>query len=134
MTTQTSSSFKVTGWEQSPFGEPSANLGRATVKKEFTGDLTGESVAELLMCQANPDDFNAGAGYVAMERVAGQLGGRTGTFVFQHGGLSGSGSAPYTFGQIIPGTGTGELVGLRGTVEINVTPEGHLITLDYTFD
>ncbi len=132
--TQTTSSFKVTGWDQTPYGEESAHLGRATVKKEFHGDLEGESVAELLMCQANPDDFNAGAGYVAMERVVGQLGGRTGTFVFQHGGLNGGGVAAYTFGQIIPGTGTGELAGLRGTVEINVTPEGHLITLDYSFD
>ena len=135
MTIHSISNFSVTGWDQTPYGEETAHLGRATVKKVFTGDLDGESVAELLLCQANPEDFNAGAGYVAMERVTGQLGGRKGTFVFQHGGLNGGGNEPYTFGQIIPGTGTGELVGLRGTVEISVTPEGgHTITLDYDID
>jgi hypothetical protein len=134
MTTHTISTFKVTGWEQSSYGDHTegAQLGRATVKKVFTGDLEAESTAELLLCGA--DDYTAGAGYVASELVVGQLNGRQGTFVFQHGGLSGGGIEPYTFGHIIPGTGTGELVGLRGKVEIIVTPEGgHTIVLDYDF-
>ena len=76
----------------------------------------------------------AGAGYVASERIVGRLGGRAGTFVLQHGALGGAGVDQRTFGHIVPGSGTGELVGLRGEAEITVTPEGgHTLTLEYDF-
>jgi Protein of unknown function (DUF3224) len=35
----------------------------------------------------------------------------------------------------VPGTGTGELQGLRGAARIEVTPEGqHTLTLDYDLE
>ena len=117
-----------------PYGEdaPGAALARATFFKKYTGDLDAVGVADLLMCQADPKDLSAGAGYVASERVTGSLAGRQGSFVIQHWGLSGGGKPNHTAGHVIPGSGTGELAGLTGTIEISVTKEtGHRLIMDY---
>ncbi len=124
--------FDVTAWDETPYDEPSAGprLARATVRKAFRGDLDGESVAELLLCQEAPSDPSAGAGYVASEVVTGTLAGRAGTFVVQHGGVVGGGDAPRSFGNVVPGSGTGDLAGLSGTVTYAADADGHRVTLD----
>jgi len=134
MTTSATSSFDVTGWDQAPYGDADQHpsFSKATVLKKFQGDLTGESTAQLLMCQADTSDLSAGAGYVASELVTGQLGGRSGTFVLQHWGVSGGGAPQRTGGHVVPGSGTGELAGLSGEVEIAVDADGaHSLTLTY---
>ena len=126
--------FEVTGWEPAPYDQPAEGpeLTRIVIRKAFRGDLEGESTGEGLFCGMN--DPGAGAGYIVSERVTGRLKGRSGTFVLQHGGLMGPGSAPRTFGHVVPGSGTGELAGLVGEVAINRTEEGvHILTLDYDF-
>jgi len=126
-------SFEVTGWDQ---GEPESGAGgptlsHATVLKRFGGDLVAESEARLLMCQADVTDITAGAGYIAREVVRGALDGREGTFVMQHWGLSADGRER-TGGQIVPGSATGDLKGLTGSVEIAVDGDGaHTLTIDY---
>ena len=129
-------SFQVTGWDQGK-AEPDAGgaggptLSHATVLKRFEGDLAADSEARLLMCQADVTDIKAGAGYIAREVVRGTLGGREGTFVMQHWGLSAAGSEQ-TGGQIVPGSATGDLEGLTGSVEITVDGEGaHTLMIDY---
>ena len=126
-------SFNVTGWNPAPYDQPAEGpaLSRITVRKAFEGDLEGESVAEGLFCGMN--DPEAGAGYVVSERVTGRLGDRRGTFVIQHGGVMGPGSDPRTFGHVVPGSGTEELRGLIGTVEINQAGGEHTLILDYDF-
>ncbi|MEE9207341.1 MAG: DUF3224 domain-containing protein [Gemmatimonadota bacterium] len=127
------SSFDVTGWEQASYDDGVAGpaLSRATVRKAFTGDLSGDSTAELLMCQADTSDLGAGAGYVASERVTGRLGDREGTFVIQHWGVSVGGNQS-AGGHVVPGSGTGDLAGLTGDIVISVDPAGaHTLTLDY---
>ena len=136
MSTRATASFDVTAWDQTPYDDSAGGplLARATVRKTFTGDLEATSTAELLMCQSDPQDLAAGAGYVASERVTGRLHGREGTFVLQHGGLSGDGE-PHTFGHLVPGSGTGDLAGIRGTMEIAQDASGaHTLTLEYTLD
>jgi hypothetical protein len=126
--------FDVTGWNEAPYdGEDGGvRLSRAEVTKTFRGALEGHSTAILLMCQANPDDLDAGGGFVASEKVTGQLDGREGSFVIQHGGLAGGDQERRTFGNVVPGTGTGELEGLSGTVELSIDAEGrHTLTLEY---
>lgn len=133
MTKRAVASFDVTGWDQTPYDDGTAEgaLSRAAVRKTFQGDLMGESTAELLMFQAHPKDLSAGAGYVASERVVGQLGGRTGTFVIQHWGVSDA-SGQRTGGHVVPGSGTGDLAGITGHVQIAVDPDGaHRLTLTY---
>ena len=134
MSMRAESSFDVTGWDETPYEQPESgpHLSRATVRKVFRGDIEGESSAQLLMCRSDPGDLGVGAGYVALETVTGSVGGRSGSFVIQHGGLSDpDGTHPMT-AFIVTGSGTGELVGIRGTLEIAVTADGaHSLTLDY---
>lgn len=134
MSTRANATFDVTGWDQSSYGEAAAPfLSRATVTKSFRGDLVGTSTAEVLMCQADQKDVAAGAGYIASEIVTGALCGREGTFVMQHGGVSEIGGATRTYGNVVPGSGTGELEGLEGTVELQVDARGgHSIVMEFT--
>ena len=99
--------FEITGWDQAPYDEPADGppLTRATVRKRYAGVLEGESVAELLTCGE--------LAYTANERVTATLDGRAGTFVLQHGAWEGG-----QWGFVVPGSGTGELAGLRGSVRM----------------
>ena len=73
--------FEVTGWEPEPLelGEPGAvTFGRVTLRKTFTGPLTGTSVVAMTSAAVG----EAPVGYVAVELVTGTLDGRSGTFVY----------------------------------------------------
>ena len=128
--------FDVSGWDPQSSDRPDAGpeMSRVAVQKTFTGGaIEGVSQGEGLFCGMN--DPSSGAGYVVSERVTGRLDGRAGTFVLQHGGVMGPGLAPRTFGHVVPGSGTEELVGLTGEVEIGRADDGtHTMTLDYRLD
>ena len=131
MTNRATATFEITGWDEAPYGEPAEGpkLVRATVRKRFTGEVEGESTAELLMCQAE----DGSAGYVAMERVVGRVGTRSGSFVVQHGATRDSAYAA-TFGTVVPGSGTGDLRSLRGEAAYRHDEQGATFTLDYDLD
>ncbi|MGY1770286.1 DUF3224 domain-containing protein [Blastococcus sp. SYSU D00813] len=121
--------FEVTGWEPEPLelGEPRAvAFGRVTLRKTFTGALTGTSVVAMTSTTVGPDP----AGYVAVELVTGTLEGRSGTVVLQHSGVV-DGADSRATGVVLPGTGTGGLTGLRGTVELTHEEAGAVLTPDY---
>ena len=128
MTETITATFEITGWDETPYDEPAEGpkLTRATVHKRFSGPLEATSVAQLLT--AHGDD---GRGYLASERVEGSLDGRAGTFVLQHGGL-GDAAEQRAFGHVVPGSGTGELRGLRGDAEFAHDDAGARVTLTYT--
>jgi hypothetical protein len=128
---QAKADFTITGWDQAEWGEQAdgPSLGKATVRKAFTGQLTGESVAEIVTCQGD-----GGAAYCGIERFTGEVDGRQGSFVCQHGAISG-GDDTTARGTVVPGSGTGALQGLSGTVAITVLPDGgHTFTLDYEIE
>lgn len=122
MTTQVKAAFTITRWDESAYETGEPKLARVDVGKTFTGSLEGTSTAQLLTCTAE----DGSAGYVASERFTGALDGRAGTFVLQHGATM-SHSGPSFFGHVVPGSATGDLVGLTGTARV----EHQLITLDY---
>jgi len=132
MTTRAVAKFDVTGWEPSEIESPEGGpkMGRALIKKTFSGDLEGTSSTEMLSC-GSPD--SGGAGYIAQELVTGTLAGRSGMFVMQHGGIAAKGQQR-AFGSIVPGSGTGELRGLHGDVQYRHDESGASVTLDYDFD
>ena len=125
MPTTITAEFEVTGWDQSLYDEPEDGpaMGRATVRKTFRGAVDGASVAELLTAGGD-----SGRGYVASERFTGTIDGRKGSVVFLHGGLD-DGAAPFTFGHILPGSGTGELTGLAGELTYVHDDSGARVTL-----
>ena len=111
--------------------EQSADMpvGRMTIEKEFHGDLEGTSSGQMLMAASS--SVQGSAGYVAIEKVTGTLGGRTGSFFLQHTGLMTRGAGELTI-TVIPDSGTDELVGLSGRMNIIITDGKHSYEFDYT--
>jgi hypothetical protein len=106
-----------------------APVGGMTIDKEFHGDLAGTSKGEMLM--ASSGSVKESAGYVAIEKVTGILHGRRGSFYLQHSGTMTRGAGELTI-TVIPDTGTDQLVGLTGRMNIIIAPGGkHSYEFDY---
>jgi hypothetical protein len=102
-------------------------LGRMWLDKEFHGDLEATSRGQMLTAMT---DVKGSAGYVAIERVSGTLGGRAGSFVLQHTGTMARGTPSLTI-TVVPDSGTGELTGLSGGMTIIITDGKHSYELEY---
>ena len=122
-----SAPFTNDRYDEEPYGDADGvEVSRVHISRTFSGDLEGESVAELLIAKSE-----AGGGYVGNDRVTGSLQGKTGGFIFQHTGLMGPDGVTNT-GTIVPGTGTGELAGIAGEGTMLADEEGnHTLTLAY---
>jgi len=107
-------------------GDP--GVGRMTIDKSFQGDLEGTSKGQMLAVMT---PVQGSAGYVAMERVRGRLGGREGTFVLQHNGSMNRGT-PTLSVHVVPDSATDELAGLVGTMNIIIAGGKHSYEMDYT--
>ena len=104
-----------------------ANLGRLTIDKRFHGELEAISKGEMLATQT---EVKGSAAYVALERVTGTLKGRYGSFVLQHSATMNWGK-PAASVTVVPDSGTGELTGLTGKMNILIAPDG---AHSYEFD
>ena len=106
-------------------------LARHTLAKMFQGPLTATSVGEMLSAgTATPGS----AGYVAIEKVTGTLDGRKGSFYLQHSGTLNRGQPSLTV-HVVPDSGTDELVGLTGTMQIVIAEGGkHSYVFEYALD
>lgn len=113
-----------------PRTEAESPIGRLAIDKKFEGDLDATSAGEMLAAQG---DVEGSAGYVAMERVTGSLGGRTGAFVLQHRGVMTRGAPELTI-TVVPDSGTNALRGLAGTMSIDITDGRHFYDFAYTLD
>jgi hypothetical protein len=129
MTTHASGAFEVKVTPQ-PQDDKSAGptVGRISLDKQFHGDLEATSKGEML---AVSTAVKGSAGYVAMEQVSGTLHGRRGTFALQHTGTMTRG-APTLSVTVVPDSGTGQLVGLSGRLDIQIADGKHSYTFDYT--
>jgi hypothetical protein len=105
-----------------------STLGRMSIEKQLRGDLEGTSKGEMLTAGTG---VKGSAGYVAMERVSGTLRGRSGTFVLQHSGTMTRGAPQLTI-TVVPDSGTGQLVGLTGTLAIKIADGKHSYEFEYT--
>ena len=129
MTTRARGTFDVTLDPQTPSDHAqAANLGQLSLTKQFHGDLEAASRGVMLTVQTATE---GSAGYVAVERVSGQLHGRSGTFVLQHNGLMARGEQRLTI-TVVPDSGTGDLAGLEGTMTIDIVDGTHHYDLAYT--
>ncbi len=105
-----------------------ATIGRFSLEKQFQGALTGTSKGEMLSSGDPKND----AGAVAVEKVSGQLEGRSGTFVLQHHGIMAGGKPQHWTITVVPGSGTGDLKGLTGTMQIIIEGGKHSYVLEYS--
>lgn len=124
-------SFDVKLVPQKPDGTGATDAGvaRLTLDKQFHGDLEGTSKGEMLSAMS-ADVKNSGV-YVALERVTGKLGGRSGSFVLYHTGIMDRGQQQLTI-TVAPDSGTGDLKGITGKLNITIEPGGkHFYDFDY---
>jgi predicted glycosyltransferase len=71
------------------------------------------------------------AAYVAIEQVKGTLHGYAGTFVLQHTGTMNRGAAQLTV-TVVPDSGAEKLVGLKGTMTIDIIDGKHWYEFEYS--
>jgi hypothetical protein len=102
-------------------------LGRMSINKAITGDLVASTQGQMLSAMGG---VAGSAGYVAIERVDGELHGRRGSFVLQHSGSMDRG-APSLRVSVVPDSGTGELTGLQGDFKIIQADGQHLYEFNY---
>lgn len=111
-------------------GEPelAGVVSRFTFTKRFHGDVDGDGVGVMLSC----GDPQAGdAGYVAIETVRGRIDDRQGGFALQQLGAM-QGGSPTLHYQVVPGSGTGGLAGIVGSLRLTVDVDGtHRYELDF---
>ncbi|MBI3715047.1 MAG: DUF3224 domain-containing protein [Betaproteobacteria bacterium] len=105
-----------------------AQVGRMSLDKQFHGDLEGSSKGEMLTAG---NAAKGQAGYVAIERVTGKLQGKSGSFTFQHSGTMDRSAFSLTL-TVVPGSGTDELTGLAGKMNIIIAGGKHSYEFDYT--
>jgi len=108
-------------------GGEGINLGRMAIEKTFHGDLQATSRGEMLTARTSVE---RSAGYVAIEQVDGTLHGRRGTFVLQHYGVMNRGENRLVL-EVVPDSGTGQLAGLAGEMEIKIEGEKHYYEFEY---
>jgi len=119
--------YEPQAYEESDDGP---NLVEIHVTETFSGDIEGEGFARFL--QAIRKDGSAS--FVGIERVTGSIAGRGGSFLLQDAGtLEGNTVRGEWF--VVPGSGTGELAGLRGEGGFQAELGQHAsISLDYWFE
>ena len=105
-----------------------AHLGRQTIDKQFHGELEAHSLGEMLAAMT---EVKGSAGYVAIERVNGTLQGKRGSFVLMHTGVMDRGTPQLTI-QVAPDSATDELVGLKGTMQIEIKDGQHFYVFDFS--
>jgi hypothetical protein len=131
-TTHATATITVHKYEPAAYDEPDAGpaLSKIHVEERFSGEITGDGVVEFL--QAGLPDGTAS--FVGIERVTGKIAGRAGTFLLQdQGTVNGGIVAGEWF--VVPGSGTGELKGLRGNGGFRADlGEGAEVHLDYWFE
>lgn len=128
MSTHATGAFEVKLTPQtSSEGAQDASLSRFTIDKQFHGAIEGTSKGQML---TGGTAVKGSAGYVAIEQVSGTLDGHKGTFILQHSGTMTRG-VPQLSITVVPDSGTGELVGLSGKMNIIITEGKHSYEFDY---
>ena len=130
--TRANAVITVHKYEPSAYDEPAGGpvLTRIHVEESFAGDITGEGVVEFLQAAS----ADGSASFVGIERVTSELGGRRGTFLLQDAGTV-QGNIVSGDWFVIPGSGTGQLTGLRGEGGFRANlGEGAQVHLDYWFE
>ena|SRR5215472_15416580 len=121
--------FSVLSWDEETYTEldDGGKLTRARVTFGFSGDLEAQGEWNALMCYRQ----DGSAAFTGYQRTAGTLAGRAGSFVLRADGTFDDGVATTNW-QVVDGSASGELRGLRGTGSA-VAPggPGGTFTFDY---
>jgi len=93
-----------------PFDETAGPpLSVLSIRETFEGDIAGDSAVRALQIRQEDGPVHM----VSLQRVSGSLSGRTGSFALQGREAIENGTIKARW-SVVPGSGTGELAGLRG--------------------
>jgi Protein of unknown function (DUF3224) len=125
----------VTGLDRrqfSPADDSGVSLVSTHMEEQFTGGLVGHGMAEHLRV-TRPDGSDT---FTGLERFTGTLGGRSGSFVLTAAGETAGGVVRGVW-EVVAGSGTGELAGLRGhgvfTAVLTPNADGHFAEVTDSF-
>ncbi|MCG9695634.1 DUF3224 domain-containing protein [Shewanella sp. Isolate11] len=96
-----------------PQRDTEAPAGRMILHKTYSGDLVGSGIGQMLSKRVE----GGAAAYAAIEEFSGSVSGKQGTFTLIHSGFMSPQEQTLTI-YVLPGSGTGELAGLSGTLDI----------------
>ncbi|HET9767957.1 MAG TPA: DUF3224 domain-containing protein [Thermoanaerobaculia bacterium] len=128
MTHEASGKFEVKVTPINADGAAAGAFARHSVVKTLHGDLEGTGEGEM-MSVGGADGSGA---YVAIETIRGTLHGRTGSFSLAHRGTMRHGADFKMSVVVVPDSGTGELAGIDGSMEIVIVGREHSYKLSYT--
>lgn len=120
--------FDVKLQPQAPEDDRPGAPSRLLLDKQFHGALSAHSLGQMLAVRP-PEPSSAG--YVAMELVTGTLQGRSGSFALQHSGHRERGASRLQV-SVVADSGTGELKGLSGEMDIIIEQGAHRYVFDYS--
>lgn len=121
-------SFEIKADREPPYDSADGLvLARTRFSKTFSGDLVATSSVTMLSAGT---PVQGSAVYVALELAQGELGGRKGRFVLVHLGIMNRGEPSLRL-EVAPDSGTGELTGLTGQMQIQISEGKHSYVFDY---
>jgi len=131
MTQRAAGTFEVKLLPLTLNDKPEGDLrGRMSIDKQFKGDLEATTKGEMLMTGTA---VKGSAAYVALETVTGKLHGKSGSFALLHQGIMTRGAPSLTV-TVVPDSGTGELAGLTGKLNIIIENGKHSYEFDYSIE
>jgi Protein of unknown function (DUF3224) len=121
-------SFDIAVHPEPPYdAQDGVTLARVRVEKRFAGPLDATSEVNMIGART---PVEGSAGYVAIERVAGTLDGKRGTFILQHTGAMTRGALSLSV-TVVPDSGTGELQSISGHMAIQIVDGKHFYEFAY---
>lgn len=134
---QTSGTFRVAAFDPTdvtvdPPITTGLPIGLARMEKVYSGDVAGRSAT---LFTAAFDQTSGQGTYLAMEAFEGSLDGRTGTFAYVHSATTAGSDRSHEFFLVVPGSGTGELSGIRGSGSMGVDDDGtHRVAFEWQIE
>jgi hypothetical protein len=102
---------------------------RMRFEKRFEGPLAANSVVSMMGIMNR--EIGSG-GYVALEKVIGELDSKRGSFCLQHSSTMSKGKPEQSI-KVMPDSGTGELSAIRGHMIVDIIEGQHFYTFFYEF-
>jgi hypothetical protein len=130
MTAHAEGTFTVASWQEDTYQDLAGQekLTKARMGFRLSGDLEGDLVSDSLMYYRE----DGSAEYISLQRFTGQVAGRSGACVMVADGGYDGGEARSNW-RVIPGSGSGDLAGLKGsgTSVAGAGQPGGTYSLDY---
>jgi hypothetical protein len=124
--------MEIANWDEKSYSQVQAGpkLTLSVIVHKVTGDIEGEGKLDYLMVYLDEQTTR----FLGYEQIIGRIGKRSGSFVLRHDGSYEAGVATVAL-SVVPGSGTGDLGGIRGSGDFRATDaKSSAYTLNYSFD